>query len=125
MDHQVLIIDVPEHATAEEAARALKSAGDAYILVQVLPVPGVHRAYFRAASTRRARSGTESTAAFARMTATIRAAFQPFEVVTYQMSLGPESTFYRWKQWALAERILVKRKGRVYLAPVGFKAAEN
>lgn len=43
----VIVIDVPEHASAEEASRALNAPGEAYFLVQVLPVGGGHRAYLR------------------------------------------------------------------------------
>lgn len=41
------VIDVPEHLTPDEAAQLLNAPGEAYFLVQVLPVPGGHRAYLR------------------------------------------------------------------------------
>lgn len=43
----VIVIDVPEHAPAEEASRVLNAPGDSFFLVQVLPVAGGHRAYLR------------------------------------------------------------------------------
>ena len=42
-----LVIDVPEHTAPDEAAQLLNAPGDAYFLVQVLPVAGGHRAYLR------------------------------------------------------------------------------
>jgi hypothetical protein len=46
-DQQHLVIDVPESVTPEEAAQLLNAPGDVYMLVQVLPVPGGHRAFLR------------------------------------------------------------------------------
>jgi len=119
MDRGILVIDVPEHATAEEAARAMNAPGDAYILVQVLPVPGAHRAYLRykqapkAPSSRPARKEAD---ALARMTEAVRATFMPHETIRYRPSLGPESTFYRWRKWALRARVLVTSNGKTYLS---------
>jgi hypothetical protein len=62
--------------------------------------------------------------AFARVTAAVRAVFKPGEPVTYCESLGPESTFYRWKKWAVDRRILMHRKGRHCLAPTGSTLTE-
>lgn len=62
--------------------------------------------------------------AYARVTAAVRAVFKPGEPVTYCESLGPESTFYRWKRWATDRRILVKRKGKFCLAPTGSTLTE-
>lgn len=62
--------------------------------------------------------------AYARVTAAVRAVFKPGEPVTYSDALGPESTFYRWKKWALDRRILMQRKGRHCLAPTGSTLTE-
>lgn len=43
----IVVIDVPERMTPEEASQALNAPGDSYFLVQVLPVVGGHRAYLR------------------------------------------------------------------------------
>ena len=43
----VIVIDVPESTSSEEASRVLNAPGDSYFLVQVLPVAGGHRAYLR------------------------------------------------------------------------------
>lgn len=62
--------------------------------------------------------------AFARVTAAVRAVFKPGEPVTYCESLGPESTFYRWKRWATDRRILMRLKGKHCLAPTGCTVTE-
>ncbi|HEV2132637.1 MAG TPA: AAA family ATPase [Terracidiphilus sp.] len=62
--------------------------------------------------------------AFARVTAAVRAVFKPGEPVTYSESLGPESTFYRWKRWATERRILMRLKGKHCLAPTGCTLTE-
>jgi hypothetical protein len=62
--------------------------------------------------------------AFARVTTAVRAVFKPGEPVTYCESLGPESTFYRWKRWATDRRILMRLKGKHYLAPTGCTLTE-
>jgi hypothetical protein len=62
--------------------------------------------------------------AFARVTAAVRAVFKPGEPVTYCESLGPESTFYRWKRWATDRRILMRLKGKLCLAPTGCTLTE-
>jgi hypothetical protein len=123
MDHGILVVDVPEHATAVEAIRALNATGESYSLVQVLPVPGAHRAYLcrykptpRIGVKRAVRNRDSSQAiAFARTTAAVRAAFVPQETVRYHPTLGAESTFYRWKKWALRNGILVVNRGKTYL----------
>ncbi len=53
--------------------------------------------------------------AFGRMTAVVRAAFGPREPIVYKPELGAESTFYRWRPWALTRHILVKSKGKLYM----------
>jgi len=62
--------------------------------------------------------------AFGRVTAAVRAVFKPGEPVTYCESLGPESTFYRWKRWATDRRILMRLKGKHCLAPTGATLTE-
>jgi hypothetical protein len=43
----IVVIDVPDSASTDEAVLALNAPGDSYFLVQVLPVIGGHRAYLR------------------------------------------------------------------------------
>ena len=43
----IVVIDVPERATPDDAAQLLNAPGDSYFLVEVLPVVGGHRAYLR------------------------------------------------------------------------------
>lgn len=47
MESGIVVIDVRENTSAEEAGRMLNVPGDSYFLVQVLPVSGGHRAYLR------------------------------------------------------------------------------
>jgi len=47
MEQSVIVIDIPEHVSAEEASRTLSVPDDSYMLVNVIPALGVHRAYFR------------------------------------------------------------------------------
>ena len=47
MAEGIIVIDVPEHTSASEASRALNAPGEAYFLVQVLPIASGHRAYLR------------------------------------------------------------------------------
>lgn len=42
-----VVIDVPERISPEEAAQLLNAPGEAFFLVQVLPIAGGHRAYLR------------------------------------------------------------------------------
>lgn len=58
-----------------------------------------------------------------RITSAVQAAFKPNEPVVWQPSLGPERTFYRWKRWALEQRLLVQTDGKVYLAPGGVRVS--
>lgn len=43
----VLVVDVPEKASPEQAEALLNAPGDSYFLVHVLPVASGHRAYLR------------------------------------------------------------------------------
>jgi len=43
----IVVIDVPERFTPDEAALVLNAPGDSFFLIQVLPVAGGHRAYLR------------------------------------------------------------------------------
>jgi hypothetical protein len=46
-EHGIIVIDLPDRATPDDAVLALNAPGDSYFLVQVLPVVGGHRAYLR------------------------------------------------------------------------------
>jgi putative DNA primase/helicase len=61
--------------------------------------------------------------AFGRMTAAVRATFKSGEPIVFRPELGAEATFYRWKPWALAQHILVKSKGKLYM-PTGCTLTE-
>ena len=54
--------------------------------------------------------------ALARIVTVVRAAFGPRDPIVYKPELGAESTFYRWRQWAVKQHILVKSKGKLYMA---------
>jgi hypothetical protein len=47
MTEAIIVIDVPESASPEDASRALNAPGESYFLVHVLPIYGGHRAYLR------------------------------------------------------------------------------
>lgn len=61
----VIIIDIPEGTTPEEASRLINTPGDSYFLVQVLPIGGAHRAYLRRYKQAPAKAQTETTSATA------------------------------------------------------------
>lgn len=59
--------------------------------------------------------------AFARVTAAVQATFGLDEPVTWRPSLGPEASYYRWRNWALRRKLIVQNRGQVYLSPTGVK----
>jgi hypothetical protein len=65
----------------------------------------------------------DDQSANARMMATVQAAFAPDEPIVYRESLGSESTFYRWRKWALGKRLAVQSNGNLYLAKTGVNLA--
>ena len=42
-----VVIDVPESISPEQAAQLLNAPGEGFFLVNILPITGGHRAYFR------------------------------------------------------------------------------
>jgi hypothetical protein len=47
MESGIIVIDVPEGVSADQAARLLSAPGNLYFMVQILPTGAGHRAYFR------------------------------------------------------------------------------
>ena len=60
----------------------------------------------------------DEQSANARMMMAVKAAFKLDEPVVWRPSLGSESTFYRFKKWAIARKFLVQANGQVYV-PAG------
>jgi hypothetical protein len=63
----------------------------------------------------------QDNSAYGRITSAAQSLFKAGEPVVWNGSLGPESTFYRWKKWALERRILVQADGKTYLSTAGVK----
>jgi len=55
----------------------------------------------------------------ARMMSAVQAAFKQDEPIVWRPSLGPERTFYRFKKWAVDNKLLVQTGGRTYLPASG------
>lgn len=53
--------------------------------------------------------------ALGRMTTIVRAAFGTHDPIVYRAELGSETTFYRWRKWAVEQHVLVKSKGVLYM----------
>jgi hypothetical protein len=62
---------------------------------------------------------------YARITSAVQEAFRPDEPVVYRPSFGSDSTFYRWRAWAIDRKVLVQNGGKVYLSAIGAKVAIN
>lgn len=65
----------------------------------------------------------DENSANARMTAAVQATFGPDEPIVYRESLGAESTFYRWRKWAIGRRLVTQSNGNLYVAKTGAKLA--
>ena len=65
----------------------------------------------------------EDNSAFARITSAIQVAFSPGEPITWRDSLGAEATFYRWKKWAIKNRIMIVSGGKTFLPTGGVTVA--
>lgn len=52
-----------------------------------------------------------------RMTVNVFAAFKPGEPITYQEALGPSSTFYKWRKWAIDNKKVVTHSGKCFVPP--------
>ena len=59
--------------------------------------------------------------AFARVTAAVHAAFKSNEPITWRESLGPEATYYRWRKWAIAQKLVVSIRGEIFLSATGVR----
>lgn len=59
-----------------------------------------------------------------RTTAAVRRDFKPDEPITYRKHLGPNATFYRWRDWALEHGVLFQNRGEYYLSPTGVTLEE-
>jgi AAA domain len=62
---------------------------------------------------------------YARITSAVQAAFKPGEPIVWNPSLAPRATFYRWRQWALDNGVVVQSGGQFYVAPTGVRVAIN
>ena len=58
------------------------------------------------------------------MTGIVRAAFGPCDPIVYKPHFGPNGTFYRWREWALQTRLLVKNRHKLYM-PDGARASDE
>src|SRR3954452_13714682 len=59
------------------------------------------------------------TGAMGRTTAAVRSAFKDGEPITHKKCLGAESTFYRWRKWAIDRGIVFESDGQIFLSPTG------
>jgi hypothetical protein len=63
----------------------------------------------------------EDRGAMGRTTSIVQQAFRPDEPIVYKDSLGPNSTFYRWRKWALDRHLIFENQGQIFLSPTGPK----
>lgn len=61
----------------------------------------------------------EDAGAMVRTSTAARREFRPDEPVVYRRCLGANSTFYRWREWALEHGVIFQSKGEYYLSPTG------
>ena len=61
----------------------------------------------------------EDNTAMGRTTAAVRREFKRDEPIVYRRSLGAESTFYRWRGWALDRKLIFQSDEEYYLSPGG------
>jgi hypothetical protein len=61
----------------------------------------------------------EDNSAMGRTTAAVRREFKRDEPITYKRCLGPNATFYRWREWALEHGVIFQNRGEYYLSPTG------
>jgi len=59
--------------------------------------------------------------ALGQMMLAIHAAFRPGEPIAWRAELGPQSTFYRWRKWALDKRFVLQADGKISLPLTGVK----
>jgi hypothetical protein len=57
--------------------------------------------------------------AYGRITSAAHATFKPDEPITWRESLGPQATYYRWRKWAIARKLVVLVGGEIYLSRTG------
>jgi len=67
----------------------------------------------------------DDNSTYARITSAVQAAFNADEPVVYRPSFGSEATFYRWRKWAIAHKLLVQSDGKSYVAATGLKLSIN
>jgi len=61
----------------------------------------------------------EDTGAMGRTTLAVRREFKASEPIVYRRCLGSDSTFYRWRGWALERGIVFQSHDEYYLCPGG------
>jgi len=61
----------------------------------------------------------EDNSAMGRTTAAVRREFKADEPIRYKHCLGSNSTFYRWREWAVDAGVIFKSEGEFYLSPGG------
>ncbi len=67
----------------------------------------------------------EDRSSAARMLSAVRSMFKPDEPIVWRPSLGPETSFYRWRKAAKAEGWITEVKGKFYLRPGGVVRTEG
>jgi hypothetical protein len=63
----------------------------------------------------------EDNSAYARVTAAVQATVTQGQPVVWTTALGAESTFYRWRKWAISKRLVVQSAGKIFLPTGGVK----
>jgi hypothetical protein len=65
-----------------------------------------------------------SQSAFSRTTQLVYENAKSNEPIVHQQCFGSESTFYRWRKWAVEKQILFQSNGKFFLSPTGVKFGE-
>jgi hypothetical protein len=63
----------------------------------------------------------EDTTAMGRTTQAVRREFKADEPIAYKKCLGPNATFYRWRDWAVENGIIFENRGEFYLSPTALQ----
>lgn len=59
---------------------------------------------------------TKESTAFARMRSNVLGKFKAGDPVTYSLDLGAEKTFYRWREYAVSQGLIVLSDGKYYVS---------
>lgn len=62
---------------------------------------------------------TDDNSAIGRTNAAVIREFKPGEEIVHRKCLGPSTTFYRWRDWAMENGVIFQNKGEYYLSPAG------